>query len=169
MLPNGNIVSGSFDGTICIWDITTGKELKLKKLVKHEIYPLPLLMLPNGNIVSRSKDYSSIYILDGETGEKLEKLELADGPSSKVNFLLVLLSGNIFSVSYDGTIRIWEINYGVADLEQSFKKMSAKQAKKVWELLKKLNDEIIGLENLDNEQVIKAEAREKIIKVLNEE
>ncbi len=160
LLPNGNIVSGSRDGTIRMWDSETGKELKtFEGLYTRSI--LSLLLLPNGNIVSGSRGDNRIRIWDSNTGKELKKLE---GHTNSVKSLLLLPNGNIVAGSAD--LRIWGISYGVADLEQAFSRMSAKQAKKVWELLKKLKEETMGLKNIDNEHVIKAEARKGIIEVL---
>ncbi len=47
----------------------------------------------------------------------------------------MLPNGNIVSGSYDGAIRIWDLN----DIEQAFKEMSSEQAKLVWKQLKENN------------------------------
>ncbi len=153
VLPDGSLASGSFDKTIRIWDSNTGEELK--KLEGHTIFR-SLVVLPNGNIASGSSDSfdKTIRIWDSNTGKELKKLE---GHTGEVFSLVVLPNGNIVSGSSDTTIRIWEIDYGVSLLEQEFKKMLAKQASQVWELLRKLHDK----------KLAKAAAGAEIKKVLD--
>lgn len=56
VLKNGDLVSGSSDKTIKIWDKDTGK-LK-KTLTGHTDYVKQILVLPNGNLVSASFDFT---------------------------------------------------------------------------------------------------------------
>ena len=53
ILPNGNIVSGSYR-EIKIWNSDTGAEIRT--LNGHTNYVLSVAILPNGNIVSGSWD-----------------------------------------------------------------------------------------------------------------
>ena len=54
VLQNGNLVSGSVDRTIKIWNPTTGA--LIQTLTGHTYYVVALTVLQNGNLVSGSGD-----------------------------------------------------------------------------------------------------------------
>ena len=61
VLPNGNIVSGSDDKTIKIWNSDTGSEIKTLK--GHTDCVRSLAILQNGNILNKSKKKTYIIFL----------------------------------------------------------------------------------------------------------
>ena len=56
ILPNGHIVSGSWDKSLRIWDSATGECITVLK--GHTDGVRALAILPNGHIVSGSRDKS---------------------------------------------------------------------------------------------------------------
>jgi WD40 repeat protein len=56
VLPNGNIISGSFDNTLKIWDVSSGQCLKTLQGNGKSVYCVTAL--PNGNIISAIDDGS---------------------------------------------------------------------------------------------------------------
>src|SRR3990167_10278999 len=72
ILPNGDIVTGSYDGTAIIWDPGTGKEKQ--KLKGHNDGITSIAILPNGDIVTGSYD-GTARIWDSETGKEKQKLK----------------------------------------------------------------------------------------------
>ena len=65
LLPNGNLVSGSHDNTIKIWDL---KENKCVKTLEEQNYVNCLCILPNGHLASGNSE-GTIKIWNLETGE----------------------------------------------------------------------------------------------------
>src|SRR3990167_4063880 len=106
ILPNGDIVTGSYDGTAIIWDSVTGKE-KLKTGHNDSIYAIAIL--PNGDIVTGFSDGTAI-IWDPETGK--EKLKLASHAGHHISSIAILPNGDIVTGSKDGTAIIWDPGTG---------------------------------------------------------
>src|SRR3990167_118955 len=107
ILPNGDIVTGSYDGTAIIWDSVTGKEkLKTASHAGHHISSIAIL--PNGDIVTGSKDGTAI-IWDPGTGKEKQKLK---GHNDGITSIAILPNGDIVTGSYDGTARIWDSETG---------------------------------------------------------
>jgi WD40 repeat protein len=111
MLPDGRIVSGSYDHTLKIWDPLTGKcEFTLHG---HSAAVLCVATLPDGpsgcciaaeRIVSGSDDRTlKIWNL------KTRKCEITlTGHNSFICCVDVLPDGRIISGSYDCTLKIWD-------------------------------------------------------------
>ncbi len=102
VLPYGNIVSGSLDKTLKIWDADTGK--CLHTLQGHDENVTCVAVLPNGNIVSGSWD-KTLKVWDAGTSKCLHTLR---GHSENVMCVAVLPNGNIVSGSRDKTLKIWD-------------------------------------------------------------
>ena len=106
LLPDGRIVSGSFDMTHRIWDPNTGECLKTLEGLPYLVSCFAVLN--DGRIVSGSND-GTLCIWDPSTGERLRTLK---GHSSAVSCVAVLKDGCIVSGSRDGTLRIWNPDKG---------------------------------------------------------
>jgi WD40 repeat protein len=70
--PDGlSIVSGSWDKTVRVWDVTTGEEKA--KLEGHSDYVTSVSFSPDGlSIVSGSAD-KTVRVWDVSTGEEIER------------------------------------------------------------------------------------------------
>ena len=107
--PDGKrIVSASWDETVRIWDVQTGKELQ--KLEGHTKVVSSASFSPDGKrIVSASWD-NTVRIWDSKTGKELQKLE---GHTEGVNSASFSPDGKrIVSASWDNTVRIWDSKTG---------------------------------------------------------
>lgn len=71
ILKNDDIVSGSSDSTIRIWDSQTGST---KKILKHANKVITLIILKDGNILSSSYDYC-VYSWDTLSGNMMYKFK----------------------------------------------------------------------------------------------
>jgi len=97
-LPDGRILSWSWDHTLRLWDRKNCKSLAC--LVGHTSFIKDVQILGNGRIRSRSDD-GIMYLWDGETGRPLQV-------TSGIEGALVLHDGRLLSWSYDGNLRIWD-------------------------------------------------------------
>jgi WD40 repeat protein len=115
-LPDDSLASGFWDGTIRLWDVTTGVEIA--RLDGHDGGVEALCVLPDGRLASGSRD-GTIRLWDMTTGGAVARLEGHDG---SVEALCVLPDGRLASGSGDSTIRLWDITTGAAvtrlDLEE---------------------------------------------------
>jgi len=105
-LPSGELVSGSEDKTIKIWDLQIGR--CIKTLEGHTGSVLCLQLLPSGELVSGSMD-KTIKIWDLKNGSCLQTLQ---GHTDAVRYFQRLPSGDLASSSYDSTIKIWDLQSG---------------------------------------------------------
>jgi WD40 repeat protein len=102
-LPSSEVVSGSWDKTLKVWDVKTGK--CLKSLEGHGAWVYCVTVLPSGEVVSGSSD-NTLKVWDVKTGVCLKTLE---GHSNSVQCVAALPSGEVVSGSWDNTIKIWDV------------------------------------------------------------
>jgi WD40 repeat protein len=105
-LPNGNLVSGSDDRTIKIWNPKNGS--LVLTLNCQQPYISMLEILPNGNLASGSAD-ATIKIWNPNNGSLIFILI---GKTSGIVALVTLHDGNLASGSYDGIFEIWNPSNG---------------------------------------------------------
>jgi len=107
--PDGNsIVSGSWNGSLQVWDAKTGE--KLRELQGHTGEVNSVAFSSDGNqIVSGSTD-SSVQVWDAKKSEQLWELQ---GHTSEVKLVAFSSDGNqIVSVSSDQSVRVWDAKSG---------------------------------------------------------
>ena len=103
--PNGKqIVSGSYDNTICVWDAETLQQIG-QPLIGHRV--TSVAFSPNGKqIVSGSND-KTICVWDAETLQQIG--QPLTGHSNHVTSVAFSPNGkHIVSGSYDKTICVWD-------------------------------------------------------------
>ncbi|EDR00229.1 uncharacterized protein LACBIDRAFT_314561 [Laccaria bicolor S238N-H82] len=109
--PNGrHIVSGCYDGAVCIWDAVTGHSI-MDPLEGHDEKTTSVAYSPNGkHIVSGSYD-KTLRVWDALTGQSV--MDPLKGHSDWVNSVAYSPSGrHIISGSADHTVRIWDAGTG---------------------------------------------------------
>ncbi|KAG9238794.1 hypothetical protein BJ875DRAFT_501791 [Amylocarpus encephaloides] len=109
--PNGKqVVSGSDDCTVRLWDADTGAALQT--LVGHVNWVHSVAFSPNGKqVVSGSSD-RTVRLWDADTGAALQALEVHTGAIYSMVF-----SPNgkqVISGSYDHTVQLWDADTGAA-------------------------------------------------------
>jgi WD40 repeat protein/predicted Ser/Thr protein kinase len=115
--PDGKrITSGSFDKTIKVWDVASGRELRT--LRGHESAVGPVAFSPDGSrIVSGSHD-KTVRVWDAASGDELMMLSAHDGPVGEVAFSpngeRIISCGDRSGNSRigDENVRIWDATTG---------------------------------------------------------
>ena len=107
--PEGQyILSGSSDGTLKLWNVSTGKEVKTFK--GHSDGVRSVAFSPDGKYALSGSDDRTIKLWDVTTGKTLRTLE---GHSSYISSVAISQDGkSAVSGSQDGTIRVWNLVTG---------------------------------------------------------
>ena len=103
LLNDNQIISGSDDKTLKLWDITTGKLLRTIHTFKLGV--VSLLNLNNGFIAVGLKGFSSNIAIIRTDDWKLQSY--LTGHDGSVNSLISLSNGSFASGSEDNKIIIW--------------------------------------------------------------
>ena len=97
------IVSGSSDKSVRVWDVSTGVEIKELKGHIGAVYSVAFSSVGT-QIVSGIDKY--VHVWDVSTGMKLKELK---GHSRRVNLVAFSSDGTqIASGSYDNSVRVWD-------------------------------------------------------------
>jgi len=102
---NEILITGSYDTSIKVWNITNVPGTCLRTLTGHTLTVVSLVVLPNSLLASGAAD-SSIKIWNVTNGSCLATLS---GHSDYVFGLTLLSNGLLASGSQDGTIKIWSL------------------------------------------------------------
>jgi len=107
--PDGkHVISGSWDNTLRVWDIESGKEIQT--LEGHTDGVEAVAVTPDGkHAISGSRD-NTLRVWDIESGEEIQTLE---GHTNSVSAVAVTPDGkHVISGSWDKTLRVWDIESG---------------------------------------------------------
>ncbi|MEG4632638.1 WD40 repeat domain-containing protein [Microcoleus sp. AR_TQ3_B6] len=107
--PDGKtLASGSYDKTIKLWDITTGKEIRT--LQGHSSSVNSVSFSPDGKTLASGSVDNTIKLWDITTGKEIRTLQ---GHSNSVRGVSFSPDGKtLASGSYDKTIKLWDITTG---------------------------------------------------------
>jgi WD40 repeat protein len=106
LLPEGQLVSASWDSTLIVWDSTTGE--KRRTLVGHDGGVLRVVGLPDGRVVSAGRD-CTMRVWDIVSGKCIKIFQ----HPRPVRSLAVLGDGRVVSgCMHDLSLRVWSIAGG---------------------------------------------------------
>jgi WD40 repeat protein len=106
MVDSRRAVSGSYDGTLRVWDLETGQTLRT--LEGHTASVKAVAVVNSRSAVSGSYD-GTLRVWDLETGQTLRTLE---GHTASVWAVAVVDGRRAVSGSDDGTLRVWDLETG---------------------------------------------------------
>ena len=105
---NSLIVAGANDGSIKIWEVNSGKQIKA--IMKHPDAILSEAFSPNGNLIAVGLDSGLVALWDINYKERIRTLK---GHQGKIYSLRFNKDGSLLaSGSDDKTIRIWDMKSG---------------------------------------------------------
>jgi WD40 repeat protein len=114
--PDGQtLASGSYDGTVKIWEVGTGKLLQTLTVHKFSVNSDKFSVnsvsySPDGKTLASGSEDKTVKIWEVGTGKLLQTLDRNESAVKSVSYSpdgKTLASG-----SYDGTVKIWEVGTG---------------------------------------------------------
>jgi WD40 repeat protein len=107
--PDGKtLAAGSWDGTVRLWEVATGKELHQFHDQKTRVRAVAFS--PDGETLACTGEGSVIVLRDTATGKELRRLAGHRGP---IAFVAFSPDGRLLaSKAYDQTLRLWDVAGG---------------------------------------------------------
>jgi len=114
--PNGEtLASGSYDKTVKLWNLKTGK--LIKTLSGHKEAVTSVAITPDGQILASGSNDSTVKIWNLKTGELLSTL---NGNNQPVTSILISPDGkSLINASRDKTVKFWNLKTG--ELQRTLK------------------------------------------------
>jgi WD40 repeat protein len=111
LTPDGKkLISGSWDGTVRVWDVETGKADPILESHKSKIYSVAVSR--DGKRAASGGGNGEVYLWDLESNSELAHLEGHD-EETEINGIAYTPDGKrVVTASADGEIRIWEVPSG---------------------------------------------------------
>ncbi|KAF8751911.1 hypothetical protein RHS01_08525 [Rhizoctonia solani] len=108
---SSRVASGSSDGTVCVWDLRTGK-LVLGPLKGHDDYVWSVVYTPDGTCIVSCSDDRIIRIWDAQTGSTVNKP--LTGHTDGIRAVTVSPDSRLIaSGSRDHSVRLWDLQSGI--------------------------------------------------------
>lgn len=107
--PDGKtLLSGSLDGSVCLWDIQSGKEIR--RFVGHTETVQTVVFSPDGRTAATGSGDTTVRLWDVSTGQELRRFE---GHTGDILAIAISPDGKtILSASGDKTLRLWDMATG---------------------------------------------------------
>ena len=111
--PDSSIVAsaGAYDGTIRLWDVATGKELRQMVISSQNSYVSSVVFSPNGDYLLSAQWDKTVRLWNVKTGNEIQRF---DGHDNLVYCAALSPDGQqALSGSLDKTIRLWHVASGM--------------------------------------------------------